>query len=117
MKWDDWRGSLDGRATFWSKTLLRLFGWRVDLHKFVAADGPGCFHTHPAYAVRFILFGGYFEQLECGAYRAWFPFRVGLVKPELSHRVDHLVNGRVSYSLWIRGPKLKHAYPVDTQER
>jgi hypothetical protein len=29
---------------------------------------------------------------------------VGLVRPELVYRVHRLLNGRVSYSLWLRGP-------------
>lgn len=106
MRWDEWRGSLDGRPTMW---IRRLYGSKarggVDLHKMVRPDDPGCFHTHPAYAVRVVLWGGYIEELEDGTLARRGPGYVGMVKPDLSHRVDSLLNGRASYSLWLRGPK------------
>lgn len=105
MKWDEWRGSQDGRPTMWIRCLVAWRGFRIDLHKFIAADERGCFHTHPAKAWRLILWGGYVEQLESGRYRIWRPWMAGFVRPELSHRIALLWNGRVSYSLWIRWPK------------
>lgn len=102
MRWDEWRGSMDGRPTLWVRHLLCGFGYHVDLHKMVAADDPACFHSHPAYAVRIILRGGYVEELENGARITWLPGMIDLVRPSLSHRVAKLINGRVSYSLWIR---------------
>jgi hypothetical protein len=122
MGWHEWRGSLDGRPTMYIKRLLQLPFWRragkllscrVDLHKFVAADDEGCFHTHPAYAIRLVLWGGYVEQAahddqESGVLRTehvwWEPGDIGLVRPELAHRVARLLKGRASYSLWLRGP-------------
>jgi hypothetical protein len=122
MKWDEWRGSLDGRPTFWLKRLLYIPVWkragkwlgcRVDLHKFVGADDFDCFHSHPAYAIRIILWGGYVEEVHdeatynpfgfC-ALKTWRPGMVGLVPPKMAHRVHSLRNKRVSYSLWLRGP-------------
>jgi hypothetical protein len=115
--WDEWRGSLDGRPTFWLKRLLYIPVWkragkwlgcRVDLHKFIGADDDGCFHSHPAWAVRIILWGGYSEEIFKGGmggfYRTWFPGDIGIIRPEFAHRVQGLVNGRSSYSLWLRGP-------------
>lgn len=104
MNWDEWRGSLDGRPTMGIRTLLSGLGCRIDLHKFVAIDDPGCFHTHPAYAVRVILRGGYVEELEDGTLRAWRAGDIGVVAPNCSHRVA-LVLGQ-AYSLWLRGPKV-----------
>ena len=101
----DWRGSLDGVPTFWSRTLLEYRGWRVSLHRIVASDDAGCFHTHPAWACRIILAGGYLEEMEDGRHRAWRPGRIGLVRPQLSHRIAGLFHYRGSYSLWIRAPK------------
>ncbi len=106
MKWDEWRGSLDGRPVFWTKHLLCAFGCYVDLHKMVAPDDPGCFHTHPAYAVRFILWGGYVEHIEGDSWKEWKPGMIGLVKPSLCHRIESFLNGRVSYSLWVRFRKV-----------
>lgn len=111
--WDEWRGSLDGRPTMWISRLLKLPFWRragkwlsvrVDLHKFVAADDWGCFHTHPAHAIRIVLWGGYCEQYPDGNMKHWHPGAIGHVPPSLCHRVSGLFNGGPSYSLWIRGP-------------
>lgn len=101
ITWDEWRGSLDGRPTMWIKRLASFRGMRLDLHKMVDVDDPGCYHTHPATAVRVILWGGYAEQLESGDTAFWLPGDVGIVRPALAHRVAAL-NGAVSYSLWLR---------------
>lgn len=107
IKYDRWVGNGDGLPVFWVKNLLRLFGWTVRLHKFVKADAPGCFHTHPALAIRIILWGGYVEELGDGTWKTWWPGRIGIVRPELEHRIDRLRNGRASYSMWIRGPLIE----------
>lgn len=104
VRFDDWRGTQDGRATFWSRTLLEWRGWRVALHRMVGPDDPGCFHTHPASALRIILAGGYVEEREDGQGWAWLPGSIGIVRPELSHRISALFDD-VSCSLWIRAPK------------
>ena len=114
MRWDEWRGSMDGRPSMYIKRLIYLKGWRVDLHKIVRSDDIGCFHTHSAYVMRIILWGGYVEEV-CRtwpgegsmSYREWWkPCHIGIVKPNLEHRIAHIINGRSSYSLWIRGPKI-----------
>ena len=105
INWDEWRGSLDGRPTFWEKHLISWRGWKVDLHKFVAADDPGCFHTHPAWALRIVLWGGYREEVPNGFMRTFWPGRIGLIAPWFCHRTAELLRGP-SYSLWIRGPKV-----------
>lgn len=106
MNWDEWRGSLDGRPTMLIKSLVARLGCRVDLHKFVSADDPGCFHTHPAAALRIVLCGGYLEQLEDGRLFAWRAGDIGLVRPSLSHRVAGMLYGKAAYTLWLRGPKV-----------
>ncbi len=100
---DKWQGDFDGNVTMLTKHLVHLFGCRVDVHKFVGVDAEGCFHTHPALAVRVVLWGGYVEQLESGFYRAWRMFDIGLVRPELSHRVALRLGQGPVYTLWIRG--------------
>ena len=102
MRWDFWVGSPDGRPTMFVKHLLCHFGCHLDFHKFVKADDEECFHTHPAYAIRIVLWGGYIEQMEDRSFFMWLPGMIGLVRPSLSHRIDGLLNGYVSYSLWIR---------------
>lgn len=113
MKWDEWRGDLKGNPTFFSKHLFTLFNWRFSIHKFVQADAPNCFHSHPAIAYRFILWGWYWEQLafefddygNCiGSYfykfRKW---KFGKVYPDTIHRIEKVKVP--TYTLWIRGPK------------
>jgi hypothetical protein len=107
IHWDEWRGSNDGRPAMYIKRLFERWGYRIDLHKFVRADDEGCFHTHPATAVRIVLWGGYVEQVETnlGFYK-WRRCRsgfVGIVRPSHCHRISKLINGRNSYSLWLRG--------------
>ncbi len=95
MNWDKFVGA--GLAIKW---LLHVRGRRVQLHRINKADELGCFHTHPAKAVRIILWGGYTEELEDGTFVEWKPGNIGLVRPSFSHRI-HKVD--TSYSLWIRG--------------
>lgn len=102
MRWDEWRGSMDGKPTLWIRRLVSWRGRRLDVHKMVAADGVGCFHTHPAYAIRIVLRGGYVEEVEGGRYRTWRPGMIGLVRPALSHRIAALRNGQFSVSIWLR---------------
>jgi hypothetical protein len=110
VTWDEWRGSMDGRPTLWVKHLFCHFGWHVDLHKMIGVDDEQCFHTHPAYAIRVILRGGYVEELEDKRLVLWLPGGIGIVKPTCSHRIANLVNERVSYSLWIRFRKRAKVY-------
>lgn len=105
MTWDEWRGSLSGDVVMRVKHLIHWRGFKLDLHKMIAPDATDCFHTHPAKAVRWVLWGGYVEQLEdVFDFETWFPGRLGVVRPETSHRVDGLIRGP-SYSLWLRWPK------------
>jgi len=83
------------------KNIFSLFGCKLDLHKFVGEDSPECFHTHPAYAIKLILKGGYIEEIEGGEQKTWKRGMVGIVKPELSHRVSTIFEGG-AYTLWFR---------------
>jgi len=137
MRWDEWRGSLDGRPVMYIKRLFwfpigydfkrrKILAVRMDLHKMVRADDPGCFHTHPANAIRIILKGGYTEErlwiegatgcpdvgytgcrfpsCSCLKYRKYFfAGNMGIVHTNYCHRIAGLWED-VSYSLWIRGP-------------
>jgi len=102
--WDDWRGSLDGKETMLIKRLFHFRGFRIDLHKMIRSDDFECFHTHPAKALRVVLWGGYVEQFENRLYHTMSAFTWGFINPADCHRICKLINGP-SYSLWIRWPK------------
>jgi hypothetical protein len=99
LRFDEWRGTMDGRPTMWVRYLIRRGNLRVDIHKIIAADDPECWHTHPALALRLILWRGYIEEMSDGSKRTWRPGMIGLVRPELCHRIDGL-RGGASYSIW-----------------
>jgi len=108
MNWDRWIGNHAGEPVFYIKHLFHFRGWRIDLHKFVKADAYECFHTHPAYALRIILWGGYLEEIyeedDWNGYKRWAPGMFGMVRPEFTHRLESILKG-VSYSLWVRAPR------------
>lgn len=102
MKWDEWRSSYQSPLpVMWVKRLFKRSWLGIDLHKMMCADKKNCFHTHPYYAVRIILYGGYVEQLDNGRLKPWLPGMFGIVKPSTSRRVEYLFKS-ASYSLWIR---------------
>lgn len=107
LRYDEWRGSLDGRPALWIKKIVKAYGCVVQLHKFTRADDVACFHSHPAWAIRIVLWGGYVEELHDGRWRMWFPGMIGVVRPNLVHRIAGLRNAKSSYSLWLRGPKVR----------
>lgn len=106
MKFDRYIHNGDGVPVFFIPELFKFRGWSIGLHQFVKADQPGCFHSHPAWAFRLILAGGYVEETGSGRWRTWFPGRFGIVSPDFEHRIGGLRNGQSSLSLWIRGPKV-----------
>lgn len=107
--WHGWRGDLHGNPTFFYRDLFNFRGWRVSIHKFVATDAYDCYHSHPANAYRFVLWGGYDEEVYVDpdfTYLEWVRFlSFSKVTPDYIHRIHSLKNGKSSVSLWIRGPK------------
>lgn len=106
MNWPRFMGTPSGRPVVYTRRVLERFGCSVDLHKFVAPDDLGCFHTHPAYHLRIVARGGYVEELEDGRRIAWRAGDIGLVRPSTSHRIDALLYGQPAYTLWISGPTI-----------
>lgn len=104
-RYDAWVGRFDGTKTMLIRHLFHFRGCRIDLHRMVNTDMPACYHTHPAWAVRIILSGGYVEEMVDGTRKTWRPGMVGIVAPALAHRVHALLNGIESRSLWFRAPK------------
>lgn len=113
-KWDRTIGNEDGGdPVFYIRTFFKKWGVHVDLHKFTKEDKADCYHTHPAYAIRIILEGGYIEEeyiettnpkVTLKVKHTWKPGMIGLVKPAFTHRIHALLNDSYSYSLWLRGP-------------
>lgn len=111
FSWDGWRGS-GNRAVVIYKHLLKVGEWQIDLHKIAGVDKIGCYHSHPAWAYRIVLWGGYEEVIvEEDPKGVWtirnikiFGFLAhGWVAPEYVHNI-YKVKPR-TYTLWIRGPK------------
>lgn len=105
MNWDFWVGGTreNPQPVLRVKHLVHIFGCRIDLHKMTGADLLGCYHSHPAHAIRLVLWGGYREYVYGDSrQRVWWPGRIGWITPAFCHRVHALLNGRYSYSLWIR---------------
>lgn len=97
----------DGLPVLFIKNLLKLWGRRIQLHKIVYPDPRECFHSHPARAIRIILWGGYTEEMFDGTIRTWRPGMIGIVRHDDIHRINRLRRERPSYSLWLRG-KVRH---------
>ena len=110
FKWSEWRGSFDGRPTMYIKHLVHLFGYRIDIHKMVRGDDPYCFHSHPATAYRWVIKGGYTEEvvkddLHCTFIETIKPGSFSKVTPDYIHRIDRLSDHKSSWSIWFRGRK------------
>lgn len=113
MNWDAWVGHPDGTIVMLIKNLLAFRGRRVQAHRMIAADLPGCYHTHPAFAIRIVLWHGYVEEvydISNGRThtKRWRPGMIGLVRPSLAHRIAELPSGP-NVSLWLRG---RVRYPI-----
>lgn len=97
----------DGLPMLRIKHLVKLFGCRIDMHRIDYPDPWGCFHSHPANAIRVILRGGYSEEYFDGTMKERKPWYIGLVKHSDVHRINRLRGPTVSYSLWFRG-RVRH---------
>lgn len=87
------------------KHLVRWGGFQVNLHCITGADEAGCYHSHPAKAIRIILWGGYIEEIPDYRYSDFeyrSPGYIGVMQPEFIHRIAY-VDG-ASWTLWIRWP-------------
>jgi len=122
MKWDRVVQRTDGMPVLFIKVLWRGWGRSISIHKIVYPDVWGQFHTHPANAIRLILWGGYVEEMYDGDMRYWRPGMFGRIRPEDTHRINRLIHPRPSYSLWLRG-KVTHdiylkgsGWPIEWQD-
>ncbi len=128
MFWTRFIHDRDGQPVFFKRELAswtwKGTRWTARLHRFVKADLPRCFHTHPARAFRLILWKGYVEEVASLHYgnmrlrrhdvflatvaRTTFITRGflshGFIDPKFCHRVERLLGGS-SISLWIVADK------------
>jgi len=112
----------DGGPLIQIKHIFHWRGYRIDLHKILWPDPWECFHSHPASAIRIILWGGYTEEYHDGTMRARKPGHIGIVRHSDVHRINRLQHERPSYSLWFRG-KIRHptqlkgsGWPIELQD-
>ncbi len=85
-------------------------GWTIILHKVVKGDPPDCFHGHEGNNYRIVFKGGYVEEVmrpDGTTYRrsimpAIWPRKITF---DYAHRFHSLANGKVSWTLWLKGPK------------
>lgn len=101
------RWALDGTAepVLWEYAVFKIAKkLAVQIHRFVGSDAPGCYHTHPSWCVRFILWGRYVDEQEDGDRRNFWPGTLGIISPGYCHRIE-LISHRV-ITLWITGPKI-----------
>lgn len=110
-KWDRWIGhSKEGPIVMLIKHLFVGEGCHVDLHRMVFPDMIGCYHTHPAKAIRVVRTGGYIEELFFKGGRTELverhPGYVGVILPDYCHRFHALLDPALGYSesIWLRGP-------------
>lgn len=123
LKWDKTVDSeRDGLPVLYIKNLFHLWGRRIDFHKIIYPDPWECFHSHPANAIRVVVFGGYSEEYYDGHIVNRKPGHVGLVRHSDVHRINRLLSESPSYSLWFRG-KVRHqtqlrgtGWPVELQD-
>lgn len=110
MKWP-WLYDINGPdGTLYLRrfTLLKLFGWKLLLHRIARPDYSRELHDHPWSFITVVLRGGYVEQVESldgewAQFRANRPGRVRFNRLPFPHRVTELINGD-SWSLVIHGP-------------
>lgn len=111
FSWDGWRGSGE-KAVLIYKHVMKWGDWQIDLHKIVDADEYQCYHSHPAWAYRIILWGWYdevvLEEDRPGTWtirgiKRWSMGMRGWVSPDYVHNIYKVK--APTYTLWIRGPK------------
>lgn len=74
------------------------FGISLKIHEIVRTDDDRCEHDHPWWFIRFILWGGYTEQIngkfiERKPWRPWAFWRIYPCLPSFRHRITYLPRG------------------------
>src|SRR5688500_1314897 len=108
-EWDDMANAWTKEPTCYSRELFSFRGWTVELHAIYSPDFKNMFHDHPYDAYRFILSGGYTEEVipKSSAYivksdgnriytcdliqRNLFEGDYELITSDYIHRIDSLV--------------------------
>ncbi len=99
---------LSGKKDYLSRWSLWLpFGLSMKIHKITKPDDDRCEHDHPWWFIRFILYGGYTEQINGKLYkrlpwRPWAFWRIYPCLPSFRHRITKLPK-RVNWSFVICG--------------
>lgn len=104
--WNEYVYGVDEKPTFFVHRWVDKKWLKVELHLFVGTDKANCFHTHPAWAIRIGLRGGYIEEVHKKGLAVFRALDIGIVRPDTCHRVHALLGNRYAVTLWIRGPKV-----------
>lgn len=118
--WHEWRGQSEEKPALLIRHILRIPVWRkdgkwysirADIHKICHADQKECFHSHPAWSIRIVLWGGYIEEnltdnwgrkLDYRRMWSWYAPSIGIIAPNFAHRISSVEPN--TFTLWIRGP-------------
>lgn len=102
-----WVGSWKNVPVMKITPLFKLGSWLdAALHVLEHPDKFMCYHTHPSWSIRVVLWNGYVEELEDGTLRAWRAGDIGIVAPSLAHRVEALLGDKRTLTLFIRFKKV-----------
>jgi hypothetical protein len=78
----------------------------VFLHEMRRDDDDRALHDHVANNISIVLRGGYIEYTEEHPEGLWrWPGSIIFRRATLLHRLELMVPGRPSWSIWIRGPR------------
>jgi len=87
----------DGSLYLRRWTLLKLFGWKLMLHRIVRPDYARDLHDHPWSFVTVVLRGGYSELMRSDdgreVRRINKPLRIRINRAPHPHLIDRLLNG------------------------
>lgn len=97
---------LDGTNVYMRRWGIEIFGYKIKLHQILRPDDDRCEHDHPYWMFRFILKGGYAEEVD-GKIKTLKPGRMSYCPATYRHRITRLLNGHSSWSFIIAGPEAR----------
>jgi hypothetical protein len=88
--------------------LLKFLGWQIALHEMLTDDDARALHDHPSFNISIVLRGGYVEYTQKFPEGIWqWPGSIIFRRAATLHRLELMRSDRPSWSIWIRGPKIR----------